>query len=94
MANFHSEVARARWQRWLPGGLLVVLLLLGASLYRGYGLTWDEPIDHDNGVYNLYLAAEYLLPPAMAQRLGPPGVVVPAQANWLGFDHGVAFEMP
>lgn len=94
MANFHSEGARARWQRWLPGSLLVVLLLLGASLYRGYGLTWDEPIDHDNGVYNLYLAAERLLPPAVVQRLGPPGVLVPAQANWSGFDHGVAFEMP
>jgi hypothetical protein len=94
MANFHSGVGHPLWQRWLPGGLLIALLLLGASLYRGYGLTWDESIDHDNGVFNLHLAAEFLLPATVVQRLTPAYVLVPAQANWPGFDHGVAFEMP
>ncbi|GAB3635515.1 hypothetical protein GCM10027422_11050 [Hymenobacter arcticus] len=94
MANFYPEARRARWQRWLPGGLLVALLLLGASLYRGYGLTWDEPVDHDNGVYNLYLAADFLLPPALVQARMPPGMAAPIEAKWSGFDHGVAFELP
>lgn len=93
MAISYLGARRAPWQRWLPGGLLVALLLLGTSLYRGYGLTWDEPANHDNGVFNLHLAATFLLPPAVVQRLTPPTLPVAASANWPGFDHGAAFEM-
>ncbi|MDJ0366140.1 hypothetical protein QMK33_13345 [Hymenobacter sp. H14-R3] len=94
MANYFPGAGRPLWQRWLPGGLLLALLLLGASLYRGYGLTWDEPNNHYNGVVNLNYAAEFLLPPAVVQRLTPPGVPLHPKSTWQGFDHGVAFELP
>ncbi len=91
MADYFSGAGRARG---LPAGLLVALLLLGAGLYRGYGLTWDEPNNHYNGVVNLNYAAEFLLPPSVVQRLTPPGVPLHPLATWQGFDHGVAFELP
>jgi hypothetical protein len=33
-------------------GLLVVLVLVGAALFRGYGIGWDEFPDHNLG--NIY----------------------------------------
>ena len=94
MANYSSGAGRPRWQRWLPGGLLAALLLLGASLYRGYGLSWDEVSNHANGAINLNLAADFLLPPAVVQRLRPAAMQPLPSPHWGGFDHGVAFELP
>jgi len=91
MADFFSGPARPRW---LPLGLLAALLLLGAGLYQGYGLTWDEPSNHYNGAVNLNYAAEFLLPKALVQRLAPPGAPLHPAGTWPGFDHGVAFELP
>ncbi|MDO7884595.1 hypothetical protein [Hymenobacter cheonanensis] len=93
MSNY-SGAPRPRWQRWLPLGLLGALLLLGASIYRGYGLTWDEPSNHYNGAVNLNYAVEFLLPKALAQRLTPAGLPLHPKGTWPGFDHGVAFELP
>ena len=94
MADYSSGAGRARGPRWLPGSLLGALLLLGASLYRGYGLTWDELSNHYNGAVNLNYVAELLLPRALVQRLAPPGAPLHPPATWSGFDHGVAFELP
>lgn len=94
MAENSLGPGRPRWQHLLPGGLLVALLLLGASIYRGYGLTWDEPSNHYNGAVNLNYAAEFVLPQSLLQRLTPPGVPLHPKATWPGFDHGVAFELP
>jgi hypothetical protein len=75
-------------------GLLGALLLLGACLYRGYGLTWDEHSNHYNGAVNLNYAVEFLLPKAFVQRLTPAGMPLHPKSTWPGFDHGVAFELP
>lgn len=90
----YTGASRPRWQRWLPVGLLGALLLLGAGLYRNYGLTWDEPSNHYNGAVNLNYAVEFLLPKALVQRLTPAGLPLHPQGTWPGFDHGVAFELP
>jgi hypothetical protein len=94
MNDYLGKAVRPRWQRWLPLGLLGALLLLGASIYRGYGLTWDEPSNHYNGAVNLNYAVEFLLPKALVQHLTPAGMPLHPKSTWPGFDHGVAFELP
>jgi len=85
---------RPRWQRWLPLGLLGALLLLGAGIYRGYGLTWDEPSNHYNGAVNITFLLEKLLPAAWQARFIPADPRLHPTGTWPGFDHGVAFELP
>ncbi|MGI4872036.1 MAG: ArnT family glycosyltransferase [Janthinobacterium lividum] len=80
--------------RWLPGGLLLALLVLGSSLYRGYGLSWDEPSNHYNGAVNVTFLIEALCPPAWQQRLVPKDPLLHPAATWPGYDHGPAFELP
>ncbi len=94
MADSFLLVARPRWQRWLPPGLLLALLLLGAALYRGYGLSWDEPSNHYNGAVNITFLIDFLLPTAWQQRLTPADPLLHPTTPWPGFDHGVAFELP
>jgi hypothetical protein len=85
---------RPLWQRWLPGLLLALLVLVGAALYRGYGLTWDEPSNHYNGAVNLTLILEAVLPKALLHRIMPADARLHPADVWPGFDHGVAFELP
>ena len=85
---------RPAWQRWLPGGLLLALLLLGAVLYRGYGLSWDEPSNHYNGAVNSTLLIEALCPPVWQARLVPHDPLLHPTQPWPGYDHGPAFELP
>jgi hypothetical protein len=89
-----ASPASPRWQRWLPVGLLVALLLLGASIYRGYGLTWDEPSNHYNGAVNITFLLEKVLPAAWQARFIPADPRLHPTGTWPGFDHGVAFELP
>ena len=90
----YSGGRRPRWQRWLPLGLLGALLLLGASIYQGYGLTWDEPSNHYNGAVNITFLLEKILPAAWQARFMPADPRLHPTAPWPGFDHGVAFELP
>jgi len=83
---------RPRWQRWLPVGLLGALLLLGASLYRGYGMPWDDFSDHSLGI----TTANYVF-----RKLAPAGwqhyLTTPASVAWLptsGIVHGPVIETP
>lgn len=94
MADFPSPLPRPTWQRWLPPGLLLALLLLGAALYRGYGLSWDEPSNHYNGAVNSTLLIEALCPPAWQARLVPHDPLLHPTQPWPGYDHGPAFELP
>lgn len=94
MAIYSGGASRPRWQRWLPFSLLGALLLLGAGIYRGYGLTWDEPSNHYNGAVNLTFILEALLPQAWQHRLIPADPLLHPHGTWPGFDHGVAFELP
>ena len=94
MDNLPFAGARLTWQRLLPLGLLLALLLLGIGLYRGYGLSWDEPSNHYNGAVNLTFLIDFLLPPAWQHRLTPADPLLHPTAPWPGYDHGVAFELP
>ena len=89
-----ASTPRPAWQRWLPAGLLVALLLLGAALYRRYGLSWDEPSNHFNGAVNVTLLIEALCPPAWQARLVPHDPLLHPTQPWPGYDHGPAFELP
>lgn len=94
MTDYCGGARRPRWHRWLPLALLGALLLLGASIYRGYGLTWDEPSNHYNGAVNLTFMLEALLPNAWQARFIPADPQLHPAGTWPGFDHGVAFELP
>ena len=91
MADFSSRPPR-RGSRWLPAGLLAGLLLVGAGLFRGSGLAWDELSDHYMGIMGLRYAASYL-PAALARRIPPDPHVRPLPADPLRY-YGLLVEMP
>ncbi|MBC6991681.1 ArnT family glycosyltransferase [Hymenobacter sp. BT491] len=69
-----------------------LLLLLGLSLYRDYGVSWDEPVDHLNGLVSARYVAHRLAPKwaerqAVLER-------APDFENYHDNDHGVLFELP
>lgn len=83
---------RPYWRRWLPAGLLGALLLLGAALYRGYGMPWDDFADHVLGT----TTANYVF-----RKLAPAGWqhYLPSDPRlaWLptsGIVHGPVIEAP
>lgn len=93
-SSFGAARGRWHWPQLVPWGCWLLLLLLGAALYQGYGLSWDEPSNHYNGAVNITFLVDYLLPSALQQRLTPADPLLHPTAPWPGFDHGVAFELP
>jgi hypothetical protein len=92
MNDYLGKVVRPRWQRWLPLGLLGALLLLGASIYRSYGMPWDDFADHQLGVTTASYVLHKLAPLSWQQRLP-----IDPRIPWLptsGIVHGPVLETP
>lgn len=68
------------------------LLVLGLSVYRDYGVSWDEPVDRANGAVNLKYVAERLAPQRVREHAAYASI--PPLAGYPDNDHGVAFELP
>lgn len=74
------------------GSFFGLLLLLGFALHRDYGVSWDEPNNHLNGLVNIKYLVQ-LIWPARAQQ--EPGYqLIPALRQFRDADHGPAFEIP
>ena len=65
-----------------------LLVALGLSLYRDYGVSWDESVEHYYGVVNIKYIAKRFYPAAAAS-----GQTVPDLATYPDRDHGPAFEI-
>ncbi|MBC8084336.1 MAG: hypothetical protein H7Z21_14125, partial [Hymenobacter sp.] len=69
-----------------------LLLGLGLLLVRDYGVSWDEPNNHLNGLVNLkYLAG--LLPAGNALRQHPTFATTPDIRDFPDAHHGPVFEI-
>ena len=65
-----------------------LLTLVGLLFYRDFGVSWDEPTDHLNGIVNVKYIGQRLAP-ELARRQ-PTYATIPELANysyepWLGF---------
>jgi hypothetical protein len=80
------------WRRIFPAAFFGLLLLLGLWLHRDYGVSWDEPTDHQNGAVSGRYVAELLLPRLLRDK--PTLATSPPITNYPDNDHGVAFELP
>lgn len=78
--------------RWLAPLFFGGLLLLGIWLVADYGVSWDEPVDHRNGLVSLRYVADLLVPGWAAQQ--PVLQAVPPLQGYHDNDHGVLFELP
>lgn len=87
-----SQVPAARWRRLSVGVFFGLLLLLGGWLHRDYGVSWDEPTDHQNGAVSGRYVAEQLLPGLLQNH--PTLATIPPLAGYPDNDHGVLFELP
>ena len=67
MLNLHSIIVGKKYQRLLVGGFFVGLLSLGLWLHRDYGISWDEPNNHLNGLVSVKYLAQ-LVAPALAKQ--------------------------
>src|SRR5271165_680248 len=73
------------------GLFFLLLLLLGISSYRDYGISWDETKQRLTGAVTLkYLAEAFHVP---ASRV-PWKERLPSLATYQDRDYGVAFEAP
>jgi len=81
-----------RVPRTVVGLFFGSLLLLGAGLFRDYGVSWDEPVDRQNGLVSLRYAAGRLAPAWAARQPRLRGV--PNLAGYVDNNHGVLFELP
>lgn len=70
----------------------VVLLLLGLSLYRDYGVSWDEPVDRMNGMVSAKYVTSLLAPDFVREHALFENV--PDIHGYRENDHGVLFELP
>ncbi|HEX8426206.1 hypothetical protein [Hymenobacter sp.] len=84
--------ASSKASKYIVGVFFGLLLLLGISLHRDYGVSWDEPTDHQNGAVNGRYVAELLFPDLL--RGHPTLATIPPLANYADNDHGVLFELP
>ncbi|UOR04780.1 hypothetical protein MUN82_17765 [Hymenobacter aerilatus] len=79
-------------QRIVPLLFFGLLLVLGLVVHRDYGVSWDEPTDHLNGMVNVKYIAELLVPAKVAQY--PAAQLIPEFQHYRDNDHGVLFEIP
>ncbi|WP_303309602.1 glycosyltransferase family 39 protein [Hymenobacter sp. BT730] len=78
--------------RLLPRLFFSLVLLLGLLLHRDYGLSWDEPIDHLNGLVNAKYIARLFFPQLARQEATYDEI--PDFENFSEHDHGVLFALP
>ncbi|GAB3302185.1 hypothetical protein [Hymenobacter tenuis] len=79
-------------QRWVVGLFFGLLALVGVALHRDYGVSWDEPTDHLNGLVNVKYMAELVFPEKVGQD--PSVHQIPPLKGYPDNDHGVVFEIP
>ncbi|QJX46881.1 hypothetical protein HMJ29_08015 [Hymenobacter taeanensis] len=79
-------------RRWVVGTFFGLLVLLGLALHRDYGVSWDEPTDHLNGLVNVKYMAELVAPEKVRQE--PSAHLIPPLKGYRDNDHGVIFEIP
>ncbi|MBW3130452.1 hypothetical protein [Hymenobacter profundi] len=61
-------------------------------MHRDYGVSWDEPTDHLNGLVNVKYIAMLLTPERVQQE--PSAHLIPDFTDYRDNDHGVLFEVP
>jgi len=81
--------SRSWWIVFLFFGLL---LLLGLGIYRDYGVSTDEVVDHLNGMVNVKYIGQRLAPRLAQQQASYASI--PDLHNYIDNDHGVMFEIP
>ena len=74
------------------GGFFGLLLLLGLALHRDYGVSWDEPNNHLNGLVTIKYVAQLVWPGRAQQEAGYH--LIPAIQQFRDADHGPIFEVP
>ncbi|WP_324673711.1 glycosyltransferase family 39 protein [Hymenobacter sp. GOD-10R] len=65
-----------------------MLIFLGLALFRDYGVSWDEQVEHYYGVVSIKYIAKHLHPAAVQT-----GHEAPDLATFPDRDHGPAFEI-
>ncbi|UOR04781.1 hypothetical protein MUN82_17770 [Hymenobacter aerilatus] len=94
MHSFLTRWSNSPWfERIVVGLFFGLLLLLGLYVYRDYGVSWDEPVDRDNGAVNLKYVLERVAPQLIHQQR-TTYASIPPLTNYPDNDHGVAFELP
>ncbi|SMB81934.1 hypothetical protein SAMN00120144_3033 [Hymenobacter roseosalivarius DSM 11622] len=78
--------------RWIVGGFFGVLLSLGFWLHDDYGVSWDEPNNHLNGLVSAKYLTQLVAPELVARQ--PSSRLIPDIRTFADADHGVAFELP
>ncbi|UYZ62158.1 hypothetical protein [Hymenobacter weizhouensis] len=79
-------------RRWVVPLFFGGLFVLGALLHRDYGVSWDEPTDHLNGLVNVKYVAGLVMPERVRQE--PSSHLIPELEGYRDNDHGVIFEVP
>ncbi|HEX8426207.1 hypothetical protein [Hymenobacter sp.] len=74
------------------GAFFGVLLGLGLLLVRDYGVSWDEPNNHLNGLVNLKYIASLVLPAEQIQQ-NPTFATTPDIRSFPDAHHGPVFEI-
>lgn len=82
----------ARARRWSERLFFGLLLLLGVWLVDDYGVSWDEPNNHLNGLVSLKYVAS-LLPVGDGLRQHPTFATTPDIRQFKDAHHGPLFEM-
>jgi hypothetical protein len=89
MSAFRYTFSSSRYCVGVVGGFFAVLLALGFWLHRDYGVSWDEPNNHLNGLVSVKYLAQ-LVKPEIARQYP----LIPDLRVFRDADHGVAFELP
>ncbi|MDF7812673.1 hypothetical protein P1X16_14930 [Hymenobacter sp. YC55] len=78
--------------RLIVGAFFGLLIALGLVLVRDYGVSWDEPNNHLNGLVNLKYIASLVLPAEQIQQ-NPTFATTPDIRNFPDAHHGPVFEI-
>lgn len=76
----------------IVGGFFAVLIGFGLWLHNDYGVSWDEPNNHLNGLVSVKYIAQLVAPEMVARQ--PNNHLIPDIRAFRDADHGVAFELP
>jgi Dolichyl-phosphate-mannose-protein mannosyltransferase len=77
-------------RRAIVGGFFLFLLLVGISLYRDYGISWDEQYSRTNGGVAVKYIGEKFAPFLLTDQVKS----YPNLKEYSDRDYGVAFEAP
>lgn len=89
MLSFFARIFIIVPRRSVVGGFFATLLALGLWLHTDYGVSWDEPNNHLNGLVSVKYLAQLVVPEVARQY-----PLIPDMRAFRDADHGVAFELP